>query len=266
MDKNSEEVSLLVAQAGPLNGQRWAISDTLLIGRDPSCDIIIVDRQVSRHHARLIQTSSGIRMEDLESKNGTHLNGKPLKAPSILQDGDNIQIALAQKFIFISADATIPLTTGATNHPTDVLPNIDKSTGYFQAGEDDGDQQIPGRLHLEKRSRRVWISLVERDKSPGRKNAESRVKDVEIDPPLSASQFRLLELLYDQQGRVIPRQELITSVWGVDQAIGVSEQALDALIRRLRDRLASIDPTHPYIVTIRGHGLRLDNPPVSSMP
>jgi DNA-binding response OmpR family regulator len=36
------------------------------------------------------------------------------------------------------------------------------------------------------------------------------------------------------------------------------------LIRRLRDRLAAVDPTHPYIATVRGHGLRLDNPPGSS--
>ena len=50
------------------------------------------------------------------------------------------------------------------------------------------------------------------------------------------------------------------SVWGEDDAIGVSEQAVDALVRRLRDRLASIDSSHAYIVTVRGHGLRLDNP------
>ena len=37
-------------------------------------------------------------------------------------------------------------------------------------------------------------------------------------------------------------------------------QALDALVRRLRDRLATIDSGHSYIVTVRGHGLRLDNP------
>jgi hypothetical protein len=33
------------------------------------------------------------------------------------------------------------------------------------------------------------------------------------------------------------------------------------LVRRLRDRLASIDPVYTYVVTVRGHGLRLDNPP-----
>ena len=79
-------------------------------------------------------------------------------------------------------------------------------------------------------------------------------------PPLSVSQFRLLEILYEHQGRVVARQDLIADVWGKRQAVEVSEQALDALVRRLRDRLASVDRTHAFIVTVRGHGLRLDNP------
>ncbi len=76
------------------------------------------------------------------------------------------------------------------------------------------------------------------------------------------SQFRLLEQLYENQGRVISRFELISAVWGENQALEVSVQALDALVRRLRNRLANIDTNHSYIVTVRGHGLRLDNPPI----
>jgi DNA-binding response OmpR family regulator len=49
-------------------------------------------------------------------------------------------------------------------------------------------------------------------------------------------------------------------VWGEEQAYDVSNQALDALVRRLRDRLAELDE-HNFIVTVRGHGLRLDNFP-----
>jgi len=52
---------------------------------------------------------------------------------------------------------------------------------------------------------------------------------------------------------------LISIIWGDDKAVGVSEQALDALVRRLRDRLYLFDPTHDYLVTVRGHGIRLDN-------
>jgi DNA-binding response OmpR family regulator len=68
-------------------------------------------------------------------------------------------------------------------------------------------------------------------------------------------------MLYENQDRVIARKDIIAEIWGADNAVEVSEQALDALVRRLRDRLATIEPSHPFIVTIRGHGLRLDNPP-----
>jgi pSer/pThr/pTyr-binding forkhead associated (FHA) protein len=225
MYKKGDEVPILVAGAGPLNGQRWALRNTVIVGRDPTCEIVINDRQVSRQHIRFTQTPSGITLEDLGSKNGTHLNGLPLVEYRLLQDGDLIQVALAQQFVYLASDATLPLEAEglAPEHPLQ-----------------------PGRLRLEKRSRRVWIG------------------DQEVVPPLSVSQFKLLELLYEQEGRVVPREDLIASIWGKEQAILVSEQALDALIRRLRDRLAAIDPIHPYVATVRGHGLRLDNPPFES--
>jgi DNA-binding response OmpR family regulator len=67
--------------------------------------------------------------------------------------------------------------------------------------------------------------------------------------------------LYEHQGQVISRSQLVSTVWGEEQTAGVSDQALDALIRRLRDRLAALAPTHQFIDTVRGHGIRLDNPP-----
>ncbi len=222
MAQSLEDKPVLIAQTGPLNGQRWPIKDTLLLGREDDCEIVIPSRQVSRSHARITASDGGVLLEDLGSKNGTHINGKPLQEPVYLQDGDIIQIALAQLFVFISSDATMPL---------------DNNQGELIA-------DTPRRLRLEKRSRRVWIG------------------NVEVLPPLSVSQYSLLELLYDRQERVIDRKELIENVWGEEDAVGVSEQALDALIRRLRDRLAGVDPIHPYIVTVRGHGLRLDNPPL----
>lgn len=222
MPQNSDEYPILTAQSGPLNGQRFPISSSLVIGREDTCDIVVPSRQVSRVHARLTHTAAGIELVDLDSKNGTHCNGKPIEEPVILQDGDVIQIALAQQFLYISSDATMPLDS--------------EQMGSLLSR--------PRRLRLENRSRRVWIG------------------DEEVLPPLSVSQFSLLELLYERQGRVVERKELIENVWGEDHAVGVSEQALDALIRRLRDRLAAIDPTHTYIVTVRGHGLRLDNPSV----
>jgi len=220
MQKLSEDAPLLVAQTGPLDGQRWVIKHKLYIGREPTCDIVIPNRQVSRRHAILIPTSNGVIVEDLDSKNGLHLNGKKVQNTVSMQDGDTLQIALIQQFLFLSSDATLPLDS----YDFEILP------------------QENHLLRLEKRSRRVWIGTQE------------------ILPPLSVSQFILLELLYEHQERVVSRKDLIINVWGEEQALMISDQALDALVRRLRDRLRESQSDHSFIVTIRGHGLRLDNP------
>ena len=212
---NKEDFPILVAQDGPLKGQRWSLSHTLMVGRDPTCDVNIQDRQVSRFHARITPTPEGVMIEDLGSKNGTIHNGNEVAGPVILQDGDLLGISLAQQFLFLTSDATMPLTEGGLKN---------------------------GRLMMDQKSRRVWVH------------------QQQVNPPLSAQQFKLLWLLYENQGQVISRTDLVSAVWGEEQTAGVSDQALDALIRRLRDRLASLDPTHKYIDTVRGHGVRLDNP------
>ena len=222
MEHKNEEIPVLIGFEGELDGQRWMLHHGLVLGREPSCDISIPNRQVSRRHAQISPSDEGVILEDLHSKNGTHKNGKPISGPVLLVDGDVIHIALAQKFVFLSADATLPLDP---EESFDMKP------------------APKGRLRLEKLSHRVWLG------------------DQEVLPPLSVSQFRLLEVLYDNHGKLVPRDQVMTEVWGLQEAIGITEQALDALVRRLRERLSAIDPGHMYVVTVRGHGLRLDNPP-----
>lgn len=217
---SSESYPVLIAQSGPLNGERWVIRTPLLIGRGEDCEIIIPDRKISRHHARLGPSNNGIVLEDLDSKNGTHHNGKPLKGSVTLNDGDLIQIALAQKFTFLSSDATIPLEF-------EIPPEVSEGKR---------------RLRMDKRSRRVWAN------------------EVEVLPPLSVAQFTMLEMLYLRDGLVVTREEMVKQIWNDEEAYGVSDQALDALVRRLRDRIAEADKGHEYVVTVRGHGLRLENP------
>ena len=217
-----QESPVLIAQTGPLEGQRWNITSDILIGRDASCDIIIItpDKQVSRRHAKLELSNDDIILVDLGSKNGTHHNSQRVESPIKLEDGDTIQISLAQQFVFLSSDATVPLDT-------------DGLEGGFDSTR---------RLRLDNKTRRVWVD------------------DIELTPPLSVAQFTMLDLLFNAEGGVVTRYELITAVWGEDHAYDVSNQALDALVRRLRDRLAETQPDHNFIVTVRGHGLRLDNP------
>lgn len=79
----------------------------------------------------------------------------------------------------------------------------------------------------------------------------------EINPPLSLAQYNLLELLYQNMGHVISRDKIVETVWSDEESEGVSEQAIDALARRLRERIAEFDPDNKYIETVRGHGFRL---------
>ena len=81
-----------------------------------------------------------------------------------------------------------------------------------------------------------------------------------VERRLSQDGELLLELLYQEPGRVYSRDAVVEAVWPEDDRDGISEQAIDALARRLRERLAEVDPSTRYVVTVRGHGLRLDNP------
>lgn len=84
------------------------------------------------------------------------------------------------------------------------------------------------------------------------------VAGVEVNPPLSLAQYTLLELLYENSGNVVSRDKVVQAVWPDEEAEGISEQAIDALARRLRERIAEIDPDNKYVETVRGHGFRLN--------
>lgn len=210
-----DDKPVLVMREGELSGQRWTIANPeFLIGRGNDCDIILPERQVSRYHVKIKRQDGGFWLEDLDSKNGTHLNGEQVKGSVPISDGDEIQIALAVKLLFVGSDATLPLTFD--------IPRADE-----------------GGLILDEDLRTVIIN------------------GKELDPPLSLAQFRLLRMLSDANGAVCSRDDIVEVVWPGTGGVGVSEQAIDALVRRLRDRLAEIDD-HNYIVTVRGHGFRLD--------
>lgn len=213
------ETAMLILQAGSNDaGRSWSLRrGRTVVGRDNDCDIVLPDRLVSRHHAQVVWDQDGYVVQDLHSKNGTFVNGVELAGPHLLEDGDEIQIALRFKLAFVDAGETAPLLF-------DLPP----------ASE---------RLRLEDDARQVII------------------KEQVLDPPLSPAQYRLLALLMASQGGVVGREEVVRQVWPEALEEGVSEQAIDALVRRLRERLAELDPTHQYIITVRGHGFRFENAP-----
>jgi DNA-binding winged helix-turn-helix (wHTH) protein len=61
-----------------------------LVGRDPSATVRIEARSVSRLHARIVIGRLGPTIEDLDSKNGTFLQGRRLRAAAALSDRDDV--------------------------------------------------------------------------------------------------------------------------------------------------------------------------------
>ncbi len=211
---------LLVLYRGTLAGSRWVLDqDRVLIGRALDCTIVLPERQISRYHVAIERDQEGYLLRDLASKNGTMVNGQPIRdQPYRLKDGDEIVLASVVYFSFTIGDATLPLED-------------------VEAGQA-GDAVLHLVLDPALRTVRFGREL--------------------LDPPLSVQQYRLLEVLMQHAGRAVSREEVLDHVWPEAAGMGITPQALDALVYRVRERLAELDPDHNYIVTVRGYGYRFE--------
>jgi len=81
--------------------------------------------------------------------------------------------------------------------------------------------------------------------------------EVVLSDSLTSSEFRLLKYLLQNEDRVIERDEMISVVWqGVKSTAGITDQAVDQLIFRLRRKIEE-DPNKPHhLQTVKGRGFR----------
>jgi len=99
----------LVILNGDFEGMQYELSsDETLIGRNPTTDITLLDEGISREHTMILyDEGEGVYMiEDLQSTNGTKVNGKRLRSAN-LSDGDEIQIGHT-RFKFLLGDPAGP--------------------------------------------------------------------------------------------------------------------------------------------------------------
>jgi serine phosphatase RsbU (regulator of sigma subunit)/pSer/pThr/pTyr-binding forkhead associated (FHA) protein len=94
----ADGVAYLQAEAG---GRRAELSErALVVGRDGQCDLVVDDATVSRVHARIRVDGPDVLVEDLNSRNGTFLNGRRVREPARLHDGDRIGLASGTVLVF----------------------------------------------------------------------------------------------------------------------------------------------------------------------
>ena len=65
--------------------------EIFVMGRDPSCDLVIADSTVSRRHAQILRQGNLFAVQDLDSKNGIQLNGTPVEHAA-LRHGDELAV------------------------------------------------------------------------------------------------------------------------------------------------------------------------------
>lgn len=85
-------VALLVVKGENVGGEYLLDADSVVIGRANECDVTIRDEAASRQHARLSREGDHFTILDLESANGTFVNGERISDPEPLRDRDQIQI------------------------------------------------------------------------------------------------------------------------------------------------------------------------------
>lgn len=75
-----------------LRGLHVDILGPVVVGRSPSSDIVVEEPYVSSTHARFTLQGPALVLEDLNSTNGTLVNGHLIDQPVTLRDGDEVQV------------------------------------------------------------------------------------------------------------------------------------------------------------------------------
>ncbi|MDP9286053.1 MAG: DUF4386 family protein [Actinomycetota bacterium] len=82
--------SILIKE-GPANGQELQVESDLVLGRE-NADLTIDDIELSRQHARIKPVDGALEIEDLDSLNGTWVNGTRIPGATRLNPGDTVRI------------------------------------------------------------------------------------------------------------------------------------------------------------------------------
>lgn len=162
-----------------------------LIGRGEDCHMRPKSEAVSRRHCVIITQKGEVLIRDLESKNGTFVNGKSIKADRVLKTGDKVQVGpLAFEVLIdhsvggekkpkVKSIKEAAVRTTASNQETTLLEDSDISNWLDEADEQEREQRFvdpdtrqmmldetdQGRLQkeLERRSEQVKLKQQEGD-------------------------------------------------------------------------------------------------------
>lgn len=147
----------LIVIKGDDNGKTFRLigGDVKLVGRSSGASIILQDGGISRQHCRIGVHPQGLMIEDMNSKNGTAVNGQRIRGKTVLADADTIELGRTVLKVRIEpapAEADeIPVAEILADRPSPPdsglqieAPAIDVNLEAFPGDGASGEQQSSG--------------------------------------------------------------------------------------------------------------------------
>jgi pSer/pThr/pTyr-binding forkhead associated (FHA) protein len=108
------------AITGPFAGQEISIDRPMVVGRDPSVDLVLQGGHISRKHAELSLRENELWVKDLNSSNGTYVNGQRISEQA-LKSGDELQIDVVRFLVQQAVAAQAVARTNSKAGPVAVV-------------------------------------------------------------------------------------------------------------------------------------------------
>ena len=147
---------------GPEAGRRVELGLEVAIGRQEG-DLVVEDPEVSRRHAVLRRSGGSVVVEDLDSTNGTFVNGERIRTPMTVGPGD--QVRVGRTTLEIESDQRADDTIVSLPMRPDQIPSSEAppSGGLVAEEQEDATQPLPSRT-IESgtrpaRSNRRWLGV-----------------------------------------------------------------------------------------------------------
>lgn len=115
---------------GDLQGQVFRVDGSLVVGRSTSCALFIPDRRISREHARFSIEENRFFVEDLQSHNGTHVNGQRVTRAELF-GGDLVRLGTSQfaiEAVAVQDSAVVRVVSDTQSMQPRVVKPVEQST------------------------------------------------------------------------------------------------------------------------------------------
>ncbi|MBN1770469.1 MAG: FHA domain-containing protein [Deltaproteobacteria bacterium] len=136
-----EQEPRLEIDAGPLTGRMLTLApreQPYLIGREPSCDWEIPDREASREHVAVFADGRAVRAADHASKNGIRVNGQ-LVREATLADGDTLEVGRTVLVFRDPRGAILAKLSRETAEPTELVDSFEE----MERGDESSQSSVP---------------------------------------------------------------------------------------------------------------------------